>query len=209
MRHFTTQIVLAALAVATVGCGDVARNGRSPVYLVMDSLGAIPGGASDGKALSFLNSDVQRIDIKPAPCSEKTPCPTTYADAGQAVFHLAMKDIGTASSPTAPTTNNQVTITRYHVVYRRADGRNTQGVDVPYAFDGAATITVPASGTATLGFELVRNVAKMEAPLVQLITNPQIITTLADVTFYGQDQVGNEIQVTGSIQVDFGNFADR
>ncbi len=44
---------------------------------------------------------------------------------------------------------------------------------------------------------------------VQLVNNPTIITTIADVTFYGQDLVGNEIQATGSIQVDFGNFADR
>jgi len=28
------------------------------------------------------------------------------------------------------------------------------------------------------------------------------------VTFYGTDRVGNDISVTGSIQVDFGNFGD-
>ena len=44
---------------------------------------------------------------------------------------------------------------------------------------------------------------------MQLINNPTIITTIAAVTFYGQDLVGNEIQATGNIQVDFGNFADR
>ena len=105
-------------------------------------------------------------------------------------------------------TNNEVTITRYHVSYRRADGRNTQGVDVPYAFDGASTGTVPASGNITLGFELVRHVAKKEPPLIQLLTSSTIITTIADVTFYGQDRVGNEISVTGSLQIDFGNFGD-
>ena len=79
---------------------------------------------------------------------------------------------------------------------------------MPYAFDGAVTGTVPVGGTLSLGFELVRHDAKMEAPLAALATNPQIITTIADVTFYGRDVVGNEINVTGSIQVDFGNFAD-
>jgi hypothetical protein len=70
---------------------------------------------------------------------------------------------------------------------------------------------VPISGRLTLGFELVRHVAKAESPLVQLANSAvrtTIITTIADVTFYGQDLVGNEIQATGSIQVDFGNFAD-
>ena len=56
--------------------------------------------------------------------------------------------------------NNEITITRYHVSYRRADGRNTQGVDVPYAFDGAATATVPATGNVSIGFELVRQVGR-------------------------------------------------
>ena len=41
------------------------------------------------------------------------------------------------------------------------------------------------------------------------LAKPTIITTIAEVTFYGQDLVGNDIQATGSIQVDFGNFADR
>jgi len=88
------------------------------------------------------------------------------------------------------------------------DGRNTQGVDVPYAFDGAVTGTVGASDALTIGFQLVRNVAKKESPLVQLVTNQIIITTIADVTFYGQDRVGNDVSATGSIQIDFGNFGD-
>lgn len=209
MRHFTKLIVIAALAAGTASCGDVARNGRSPVFLVIDSLGAVSGGSTSATATSFLTSDVQRLDTKPAPCSDTSPCATTYGDAGEATFHISPKDIGPAGALTEPTSNNQVTLRRYRVTYRRADGRNTQGVDVPYAFDGAATVTVPATGTAKLGFELVRNAAKMEAPLVQLVNNPTIITTIADVTFYGQDLVGNEIQATGSIQVDFGNFADR
>lgn len=80
---------------------------------------------------------------------------------------------------------------------------------MPYGFEGGGTVTVPESGKATLVFELVRHVAKAEAPLVQLINNPTVITTIAEVTFYGQDLVGNEIQATGNIQVDFGNFANR
>jgi hypothetical protein len=55
---------------------------------------------------------------------------------------------------------------------------------------------------------MVRHVAKEESPLVQLIRNPQIISTIAHVTFYGRDAVGNEISVTGSIGIEFGNFGD-
>ena len=77
------------------------------------------------------------------------------------------KDIGTGTTP-APSPNNEITVTRYRVTYRRSDGRNTPGVDVPYAFDGAATGTIPSGGTLTLDFELVRHIAKEEPPLAPL-----------------------------------------
>jgi hypothetical protein len=93
------------------------------------------------------------------------------------------------------------------VSYRRSDGRNVQGVDVPYAFDSAVTFTIGSSG-GTGVFELVRHVAKFEAPLAALNSSSVIITTIADVTFYGKDQAGNDVAVTGSIQVSFGDFAD-
>jgi hypothetical protein len=35
-----------------------------------------------------------------------------------------------------------------------------------------------------------------------------MISTIADVTFYGRDQAGNDVSATGSIGIDFGNFGD-
>jgi hypothetical protein len=101
-----------------------------------------------------------------------------------------------------------VTITRVHVTFRRTDGRNQEGVDVPYGFDTAATATVPPTGTVTLPFPLVRSQAKESSPLVELVTSGKAISTIVDVTFYGQDAVGNEVSVTGSLAVDFANFGD-
>ena len=193
MRHFTTAFLLVTAAVAGTSCGDVARSGRAPVYLVIERLEGSSGPA--GTMSTFVLSDVLTND-------------SIVNDAGRVTLRTAARDIGTPTAPSAPSSNNAVTINRYRVQYRRADGRNTQGVDVPYAFEGAATGTIPASGSLALGFELVRHVAKMEAPLVQLKSNPTVITTIADVTFYGQDLVGNDVSVSGSIQVDFGNFAD-
>lgn len=209
MRYITKVFALAALGTVCASCGDVARSGRAPVFLVIESITASQGGATGSTQSNFLQSDVQRLLTTPDPCTTTSPCPTIYSDSGMATFHLSLKDLGNAVAATTPSANNQVTITRYRVTYRRADGRNTPGVDVPYGFDGAGTITVPETGKASLGFELVRNVAKSESPLVQLVSNPTVITTIAEVTFYGQDLVGNEIQATGSIQVDFGNFGDR
>jgi hypothetical protein len=208
MRQSIRLVTAAALAAASASCGDVVRQGRAPVFLVIESLQGIRGGATGGEPSGTLTSDVITNVTTPEPCSTTNPCPTIFGDSGQAILRLTMKDIGTRANPNTPTTNNEVTITRYRVSYYRADGRNTPGVDVPYGFDGATTGTVPANGTLTLGFNLVRNTAKAESPLVQLQTNPSILATLADVTFFGSDRVGNEINVTGTILISFGNFGD-
>jgi hypothetical protein len=179
------------------------------VYLTIDSLEGSRGAASQGPFVTgLLISDVITNVTSPAPCTTDNPCPTVFGDTGQVVLRSSMKDVGTTASPAAPTTNNDVTITRYHVDYERADGRNTPGVDVPFGFDGATTGTVQVGKQTTLGFELVRNIAKTQAPLIQLQTSATILTAIAHVTFYGRDAVGNELNVSGSISVEFGNFGD-
>jgi hypothetical protein len=211
MRNAARLVSLAAFVAASISCGDVARSGSSPVYLVIDQLQGIRGGPNAGQPSGTLVSDVITNVTSPAPCSTDSPCATIFGDSGQVSLRAPLKDIG-SGAPLLPTTNNEVTINRYHVEYIRADGRNTPGVDVPFAFDGAATGTIPAGGTLNLGFELVRNIAKREAPLVQLRRDTNIttniITTIARVTFYGQDRTGNAVSVTGQIQVNFGDFGD-
>ena len=144
----------------------------------------------------------------PAPCTPAAPCPTIFNDTASVTLRAPLKDIGSGGVALAPTTNNEITITSYHVEYVRSDGRSTPGVDVPFAFDSALTGTVTAGGTLTLGFEIVRVVAKKESPLVQLITASNFMSMAARVTFYGTDRTGNAVQVTGQMQVEFGNFGD-
>lgn len=201
-RRLFAGVVLVA---ATASCGDAVRQGRSPVFLVMDSLAGAPGGGHGaGTFTGTLLSDVifQNV-VTPAPCSATSPCSTVFNDSGQAVLRLVSKDIDIA-----PTSNNTVTITRYHISFRRADGRNVPGVDVPYGYDGLVTATVQPGEIRTISFELIRHVAKEEPPLVQLIVSPSIILTIAEITFYGTDQVGNAVTVTGNMSIEFGNFGD-
>ena len=197
------------LLLATISCGDVARTGRSPVYLVIDILEAARGDKPTEFTGGALLSDVLTVVTTGGTCTQTSPCQVIFDDFGQVVLRTPLKDVTNPSSPNAPTTNNEVTINRYRVVYRRTDGKNLQGVDVPYAFDGGVTGTVPLGGTLTLAFEVVRHVAKAEPPLAPLRSNGSIIYTIADVTFYGRDRVGNDVLATGSMQVNFGNFADR
>jgi hypothetical protein len=208
MRTFIRGLCLAALIAVTASCGDVSRQGSSPVYLVIDSLQGLRGAASIGQPSNPLISDVITNVTTPAPCSTASPCPTVFGDTGTVTLRAPLKDIG-ATAALAPTTNNEVTINRLHVDYSRADGRNTPGVDVPFGFDSAITGTVTAGGTLQLGFELVRNVAKEESPLVQLRSSNNFISAIATVTFYGVDRVGNNVQVSGQIQIEFGNFGDQ
>jgi hypothetical protein len=195
IRRLATLSLLAALASSTLGCSSTVREGRSPAYLIIESLAAAPGNEPD-KTSSELSSDVTTLG-------------TVFEDLGSATFSLALKDVGAPGSTPTPTSNNFVTVNRYHVTFRRSDGRNTPGVDVPYAFDGAGTVTV-GDKSATLGFVLVRTQAKMESPLRNLQGGgaAQVISTIADITFYGRDQVGNEVAVTGSISVNFADWAD-
>jgi hypothetical protein len=41
-----------------------------------------------------------------------------------------------------------------------------------------------------------------------LRTNPSVVATVADIRFFGRDQTGREISATGSMGIQFGNFAD-
>jgi len=208
MRTIVRFLGLAAAVTAAASCGSVVRDSSSPVYLVIDTLGGIRGGSSTTTATSNLLSDVITNVTSPAPCTTTAPCPTVFNDPGTVTLRAPLKNIGTSTTLLAPTTNNEVTINRYHVDFIRADGHNVQGVDVPFSFDGASTGTVPANGTLTLGFELVRHTAKEEAPLVLLKNSNNFIATIAQVTFYGQDRVGNTVSVMGQIAVIFGNFGD-
>jgi hypothetical protein len=124
-----------------------------------------------------------------------------------ATLGLASKDVTTAAGPT--TTNNQVTINRIHVHYHLANGGGVQGVDVPLDFDTFATATVPVGGTATIGFELVRLQAKESAPLLGVLAGAGggVLGVVADITFFGKDQVGNDISVMGSVQIQFADWA--
>jgi hypothetical protein len=207
-RRGAAAAVIGLLGLGVFGCGEAVRTGRSPVSLVVNRVEAA-SGAEPEEFANQLASDVetyveQQID------GEQVRIPTIFADPGVAEFSLSLKDIGPPGSPAAPSTNNAVTINRYRVSYRRTDGRNAPGVDVPYAFEGAGTITVVPGANASLGFELVRIQAKEEPPLRGMRGGGAAIaiSAIADVTFYGRDQVGNEVSATGSIAVTFADWGD-
>jgi hypothetical protein len=188
--HVTAKSVKLPLVVALVAlssaCGEFTRDGHSPVVLVVDRLTV---NEDDGTLLSDVVTEGSITN-----------------DMAEAEFRLVLKDPGAPGITSTPSLLNAVTITRYRVEYRRSDGRNAQGTDIPYAFDSGLTVTVSENQSAT--FQIVRHTAKAEAPLKALAINGEIISTIAYVTFYGHDQAGNDVSASASMGIDFGNFAD-
>lgn len=177
-------VALGCAAVLT-SCGQAVRQGSGNSYLILTSLGG-EGGSS--QVLSDVATVVDGVT-------------STFNDNGQASFTLAMKD-----SLAAPSTVNFITLTQYRVEYLRTDGHNIQGVDVPYTIDGPLTATV--AGSSTVGFTLVRHTAKQEAPLRTLRSGASPLTVIARVTFWGADQTGRGVSVSGQMGITFSNFGD-
>ena len=207
-RRLAARLVVGtAMAASVTSCTTQQTQGHSPAYLIIDALeganGADPekfAGTVDSDVLTFVNQTVDGQQVR---------VPTVFLDPGKVTLRMALKDPGSAANPSEPSTMNLITVTRYHVDFIRADGRNQQGVDVPYSFDGAITVTVGTQGV-TAGFELVRVQAKVEAPLAALANKgvQNTISTIARVTFYGKDQAGRDVAVTGQISVDFSDWGD-
>jgi hypothetical protein len=191
---FIGRLVIVAATFAAASCGSVVQQGTGSSFLIINNLEAA-SGAEPEEFGGTLYSDVITVveDV-----------PTIFSDPALVTFSLGLKD---ATTGNAPTQNQFITLNRYSVRYIRADGRNTPGVDVPYGFDGALSVTVDADGGAA-SFEIVRHIAKKEAPLRALAVSNVIITTIAEITFYGRDLAGHEVSVVGRVTAEFGNFGD-
>lgn len=110
-----------------------------------------------------------------------------------------------------------VFVEQYRVRFLRTDGRDVEGVDVPYSFSGALTqvVDIATSGGTPLPIPLVRAQAKQEPPLRNLrnliavlpgpnggILNPTVTMT-AEITIFGRTTAGEPVSDTARVTVDF------
>ena len=126
-------------------------------------------------------------------------------------MRLIPKDAGNGAKPWRPPPcerRDAQSLSHQRII--RADGRNTPGVDVPYPVDGAVTATLYGDADVVVPFEMVRHQAKLEQPLRSLASfgGRLFISTIAEITFYGADLAGNDVQATGTISVSFSDYAD-
>ena len=193
--RLTAGLGTAVCLLAVTSCNELVQDSRSSTILVIERIGAAQGGTSDDPIPTLLNSDVVTNSA-------------VFPDIARVTTRLAFKSPGTSENPASPTSANWVTITGYRVVYRRSDGRNQGGVDVPFPFEGGMTMTTVDIGTAE--FTLVRAQAKLEEPLLSLRNGggALVLSVVAEITFFGHDQTGAAVTADGTIGINFADFAD-
>lgn len=124
-----------------------------------------------------------------------------------------------AKNPTLPDPGrfNDVMIERYEVRYFRTDGRNQEGVDVPYRITGPLGTLIPVNSNADVAFVIVRHQAKEEPPLrnLRFVTNTGnggglgILTVVAEITLHGRTTRGEGVTASSRLQITFADFADE
>jgi hypothetical protein len=108
---------------------------------------------------------------------------------------------------------NDVFLERYEVHWIRSDGRNVEGVDVPYSFSGAMATAVAVGNEEDVSIILVRHQAKLEPPLLNLVHVPNhlgggaiVVTCIARITIYGHTGNGNAVTASGDLTVSFADY---
>jgi hypothetical protein len=193
MRHTKTALkttVLLTVILFLFNCNPLENDSKSSSMLLVLS---IMGTDNDRQATNFLESDVFYEG-------------TVYADVATATFtaHMLDPNFGATSQ------YNNIHLTRYVVTYSLPDGRNAEGKDVPYSFEGALSAAVEIDRTIGVSFIVVRAVAKQEPPLRNLrgAEGDVVLQATAKIDFYGQDTVGKAVKATGYLTIFFADYGD-
>jgi hypothetical protein len=190
-------LVLAAGCLALLSCNPIENKTKSSTMLIIENM---TGLAQDGTKANYLESDVMNVDASGNASVTEDPAIVT--------FSAKLLD---PASTLGPSQYNDIIVTRYVVRYIRADGRNREGVDVPYSFEGAMSTQVKVDSSTDVTFVIVRGAAKLEPPLLNLDygQGEGEIQVTAQVDFYGHDLMNNNVHVTGYMAIFFADFADR
>ena len=193
MKKALRIAVILSAFLALYSCNPVEDDSRSASMLLVDN---ILGTDADGKSGNFLQSDVVLTTG------------SVRADSATATLRAITVD---PKPLLGVSPYNDIVVTRYLVSYSRTDGKNVPGVDVPYPFEGSMSTVVKAGSTASISFVIVREVAKMEPPLVRLVDlgAEQVLTCTAKVEFYGNDTTGRTVKATGYLTIYFANYVDK
>jgi hypothetical protein len=194
-KNWLKILVIVPAIFLLFSCNPIENDSRSNSVLLVVK---IMGTDIEENEADFLQSDV--IVINP-----DTGLSTVAADAAEVTFTAESLDpeplLGTSYF-------NDIFVTHYVVTYTRSDGKNQEGVDVPYSFDGNLTSRVELGTQTEVNFVIVRAVSKLEPPLVNLAVGrgEGELKTTARIDFYGQDTLGKTVKATGYLTIFFANY---
>jgi hypothetical protein len=191
---FKTSLILTA-AFLLLSCNALEKNTQSASMLVINSL---RGTDLKGEVADYLQSDVLIQD-------PDTGAQTITADS--AVVNLTATLL--EPTPSLPTSvYNDIQLERYVVTYSQPNGNKVEGRDVPYSFEGRLSALVQIGTSLDVGFIIVREVAKWEPPLVDLVDGTNVLQVTAKIDFYGKDMAGKSVKATGYLTIFFANYAN-
>lgn len=191
-KHILMGLALLAASIFLPACNPLEDESRSNSILVVES---VTGKDFSGSDAGFLQSDVLKKDN------------TITADTAKATLSARLLD----PAPLLGTSQySDIMITRYVVSFSRTDGRNRLGTDVPFPFEGSLSALIRVDSTTSVDFVIVREAAKLEAPLINLRDSAygDILNMTAKIEFYGHDLADKAVKATGYLTVYFANYAD-
>ena len=206
VRTSRSRAALGAIALAIVllpsgGCTpDYGENNSSNVILRIVRITASTGGDSGGGSGvdDVLNSDVFPV------FNDNATLELEVLPKNQSV-DLVIGQV------------NDVLLESYEVRYLRTDGLDREGADVPYRITGPMAVQIEAEEIAQASIVIVRHQAKEEPPLRNLRFlegtgaggGTDIVTVIARITVFGRTTAGKAVSATGSLQINFADFADE
>lgn len=192
LQKITTGLTALAVAASMSGCSAGYTTDNTSTVLLL--VAAVNGGAP-------LRADVLTEGA-------------VVSNSVEMAIAIRFKNPNISTVPQIP---SAVIVERYEVTYRRSDGRGVQGQDVPFSISGNVTagFDVKTSGTDPLTIEVVRAQAKLEPPLRNLrgvttgaLGGALVVTMFADIVVHGRTVSGQPVSGTGSLQIDFADYAD-
>lgn len=195
MKNWLKILAIIPALFLMFSCNPIENDSRSDSVLLILK---ISGTDIEDNEVDFLQSDVVSIDTN-------TGAEVVAADAAKVTFTVQPLD----PMPLLGTSHyNDILVERYVVRYSRTDGKNNEGIDVPYSFEGAVTARVQVDTQTDVSFVVVRAVSKLEPPLVNLAKGrgEGELKTTATIDFYGTDTLGNKVKATGYLSIFFADY---
>jgi len=176
------------------GCNSVENLTTSSTKIILSSITGSDIGGAEGSTAVFSDvskdgtiiNDLATVAISAVPLNPMQEESTYYQD---------------------------VIVDQVDVEYSRTEnGRNVQGIDVPFSFSQKVNLLVQVGKSEDLNFVVIQHVAKLESPLIELNTptnQEKVLKLEAKITIYARDVAGNRLEpVSGTISVWCSNFAD-